>query len=38
MDEGKKGPAREEVMGQDSHDVPDVADAPEHEEDGGDLA
>ncbi len=26
------------VMGQDSHDVPDVADAPEHEEDGGDLA
>ena len=25
------------VMSQDTHDVPDVAEAPAHEEDGGDL-
>lgn len=37
MDEKKNGPTLEEVMYQDRHDVPDVAEAPAHEEDGGDL-
>ena len=30
-------PTQEEIMSQDTHDVPDVAEAPAHEEDGGDL-
>ncbi len=33
----EKEPTREEIMDQDAHDVPDVAEVPEHEEDGGDL-
>ena len=28
---------KQALMSQDSHDVADIADAPEHEEDGGDL-
>ena len=28
---------KQALMGQDSYDAPDVADVPEHEEDGGDL-
>lgn len=38
MDEKAKEPTQEEIMDQDKHDVPDVAEVPEHEEDGGDLA
>lgn len=30
-------PTQKEIMSQDTHDVPDVAEPPEHEEDGGDL-
>lgn len=33
MDEEEK----EALMGQDTHDVPDVAEPESHEEDGGDL-
>lgn len=33
----KKEPTQEEIMDQDTYDVPDVAEVPEHEEDGGDL-
>lgn len=33
----EKEPTQEEIMNQDTYDVPDVAEAPEHEEDGGDL-
>lgn len=33
----EKEPTREEIMDQDTRDVPDVAEVPEHEEDGGDL-
>lgn len=33
----EKEPTQEEIMDQDKHDVPDVAEVPEHEEDGGDL-
>ena len=43
MDNGNKRkkipmePTEEEILNQDKHDVPDVAEVPEHEEDGGDL-
>lgn len=33
----EKEPTQEEIMDQDKHDVPDVAEVSEHEEDGGDL-
>lgn len=33
----EKEPTQEEVMNQDSHDVPDVAEPESHEEDGADL-
>lgn len=38
MDGKKNELTQEEIMNQDTYDVPDVAEPESHEEDGGDLA